>query len=263
MKLIENIEVSPLRIIKNKELDIEVENIEKTRGDDIEVNYINGVYQIKSNQKEFEQFVKNNSKKIPVKIITDLNKVLNHLIYRTKKEKLNPVEIAFLFEEIKAITKSNQKELAILIEKTQGNISNKTRLLKLPLFLQIPLIKNELTERHGRAFLQLEQIPESQKEMQKVYKEVIQKKLNVAQTELIIDKILNKEKVEPSNKIEKIKEKRELKNKNVIPSINQINSDLEKTLELINKYNPEIKIIQEEGIQNKDYVITIKIKDVN
>src|SRR5699024_8894929 len=135
-------------------------------------------YHIRSNFELYQNLINNKQKLIPVEIEGDVSKVLSHLVYRVKREKINPIEIAFLFEEIKQITRCNQKQLSNLVEKTQGNISNKRRLLKLPLVIQMHIINDELTERHGRAMLQLIGKENSDHLIQQLYKEIFQKKLN-------------------------------------------------------------------------------------
>lgn len=235
---------------------------EKT--DFIQAEYINGMYLITSNLMEYKTLINSKVKEIPIEIKSDIKRVFNHLIYRTKKEKLNPIEIAYLFEEIKQITGYNQKEMSQLLNKTQGNISNKRRLLKLPLFVQMSIINDELTERHGRALLQLTNNANSDKLIQRIYKEIIQKNLNVDQTEIIISKVLGKvkEKDNGDRNIQTLSDKRELSNKTAIPVINQLEGDLKNSFDLISRFYPEIDINLEEGIDDKDYVFKIEIKNV-
>lgn len=262
------IEVSILRVVKGNETLRKENGKERNLGEEeynnfVEVEYVNGVYKVLANNYILEESIKRSDKKIKIIIKSEISKVLNHLIYRTQKERMNPIEIAFLFEEIKAITNSNQKSLAELIGKTQGNISNKTRLLQLPLFLQVELIKNKLTERHGRAFLQLTNNKDQLTAMQAIYKEVVLKNLNVGQTEILINKALGKKLKEKNEKVLEVTNLRDLRVKAAIPVINQITGDIEKSLELIEKYNPELEIKLEKGISEKDYVININIKNIN
>lgn len=257
MKMNNEITVSILRIINlNEKLEYD-ENNENY----VEVKYENGMYKISKANKYLDSIRNSKLSQIQVKINENMEEVIKHLIYRTQKEKLNPIESALIFKEIKNITDAKQKKLSELLGKTQGNISNKMRLLKLPLFLQINIINNEITERHGRAFLQLYNKPNAEQNIKYTYKEMIQKKLNVEETENIINKLLGKN-TKKKTKLEKVNDKRELRKKIAIPAINQINEDLKKCIDLINKYNPELDIQKIEGLENNDYVVKVIIKNV-
>ena len=74
------------------------------------------------------------------------------------------------------------------IGKKQSTIANKLRVLKLDYDIRKKLIENSLTERHARALLKLPNV-----EMQKnVLDKVIEEKLNVKETEALIDRTLLK-----------------------------------------------------------------------
>lgn len=258
MNLNNKIKVSVLRTVLSKKL---IKDEEMINSRLIKVEYIDGIYHIRSNFELYQNLINNKQKLIPVEIEGDVSKVLSHLVYRVKREKINPIEIAFLFEEIKQITRCNQKQLSNLVEKTQGNISNKRRLLKLPLVIQMHIINDELTERHGRAMLQLIGKENSDHLIQQLYKEIFQKKLNVDETENVIRKLLGKAEKPKEDKFRKIESKRDKIARNILPLINQIEGDMKTTLELISKYNPEIQINVKEGLLGKDYMFEIVIKN--
>ena len=75
-------------------------------------------------------------------------------------------------------SESQAAQMAQKIGKSQSSIGNKIRLLNLPQDIQQGVIEQKITERHARALLTVE--PAKQK---KVYQEIIQKQLNVAETE--------------------------------------------------------------------------------
>lgn len=227
------------------------------------VEYRNNNYVIVGNKDIYLRYIKEKQKIIPIYILNNLMETLKHLVYRTKKEKLNPIEIAYLFEEIKQIVGLNQKKISEIVGKTQGNISNKVRLLTLPFIIQQDIIDGRLTERHGRAMLQLVNCENEKEKMNFVYNEIINKKLNVSQTETVINKILGKKEKEIATDITQIKSKRELKNRVAVSGINQLEKDIKTSLDLISKYYPELKIDIKEGIKNKDYIIEIKLNNVN
>lgn len=104
-------------------------------------------------------------------------------------ENLQRVDLSFLEEaesykkliEFHGIT---QNELSDKIGKSQSTISNKLRLLKLDEAILDRFSQSNLTERHARALLKVTDLNEQRKVLDKV----ISKKLNVKETELLIDK---------------------------------------------------------------------------
>ncbi len=80
----------------------------------------------------------------------------------------------------------SQEEAARKLGKSQSAISNKLRLLKLPQKLIRLIVENNLTERHARALLRLED-PEKQ---EPALKHIIDRKLNVSQTDEYIENLL-------------------------------------------------------------------------
>lgn len=80
-----------------------------------------------------------------------------------------------------------QHEAASKLGMTQSTLANKLRLLRLGKHERERIRKHGLTERHARALLQLN----SERQRSLALDVVIEQKLNVAQTEKLIDKIKN------------------------------------------------------------------------
>ncbi|MCM1114824.1 MAG: ParB/RepB/Spo0J family partition protein [Clostridium sp.] len=97
------------------------------------------------------------------------------------------------FEEAQAISQLmnhfglTQEQIAKKLGKSQSSLSNKIRLLKLPIDVRYFIEKEGLTERHARALLKLE----TEKQMWTTLKAITEKKLNVEQTEAYIDSLLD------------------------------------------------------------------------
>lgn len=82
-----------------------------------------------------------------------------------------------------------QEQASEKLGKAQSTIANKLRLLKLDKLEQSLIIENNLTERHARSLLRLDS-----KEIRiKVIDTIVERNLNVSQTEDLIDEILNVE----------------------------------------------------------------------
>ena len=89
-----------------------------------------------------------------------------------------------------------QSQLAQKVGKTQSTIANKIRLLKLPQLVRDIIKDNDLTERHARALLRLEDA-----DMQlEALNAVLEGELNVSDTDKLIDKMLMPSEGEPKPK---------------------------------------------------------------
>ena len=127
--------------------------------------------------------------KIPVIIVDfrDKESAMMALIENLQREDLNFIEEAEGYHNLIKDHDFTQQELAEKIGKSQSTIANKIRLLKLPSDIQKILIEEKLTERHGRVLLKL---PDD-KLKHAVLEEVLNNDLNVKNTELIVEDILN------------------------------------------------------------------------
>ncbi|MBR2133327.1 MAG: ParB/RepB/Spo0J family partition protein [Eubacterium sp.] len=109
------------------------------------------------------------------------------------------------FEEAQAISKlienfgMTQAEVAKKLGKSQPALSNKLRLLRLPVDVRYFIEKNGLTERHARALLQIN----DENDMWTVLKAIVERKLNVEQTEAYISSLTNKT-PKPKNNVVRI-----------------------------------------------------------
>ena len=107
-------------------------------------------------------------------------------------ENVQRADLSF-FEEAAAIGQlinhfgMTQNECARRLGKSQSALSNKLRLLKLPVDVRYFIEKEGLSERHARALLRLE----SEKDMWTVLNAVRERHMNVEQTERMIDSMTN------------------------------------------------------------------------
>ncbi|MGD9677743.1 MAG: nucleoid occlusion protein [Vulcanibacillus sp.] len=133
-----------------------------------------------------------------VKDYNDAQTASVSLIENLQREGLTAIEEATAYQKLIQIYNLTQESLAQRLGKNQSTIANKLRLLNLPQSVQEELLKRKITERHARALLILHD-----KELQeKVLGEIIDKDLNVKQTENKINLILDKEVVKrPKPKI--------------------------------------------------------------
>lgn len=112
------------------------------------------------------------------------------LIENLQREGLTAIEEAAAYQKLIDLHGLTQESLAQRLGKGQSTIANKLRLLHLPESVQQALMKRQLTERHARALLSLD----SQSLQEKVLREIIEKQLNVKQTEKRVQQLSEKPK---------------------------------------------------------------------
>lgn len=100
------------------------------------------------------------------------------LIENLQREELTSIEEATAYQQLLELHQLTQESLAQRLGKSQSTIANKLRLLQLCDSVKEALLQRKITERHARAMIGLEtEIQE------KVLKEIVDKELNVKQTE--------------------------------------------------------------------------------
>lgn len=115
-------------------------------------------------------------------------------------ENIQRADLSF-FEEAQAIAHMQshfnltQEQISKKLGKSQSALSNKLRILRLPVDARYFIEKENLTERHARALLKCE----NEEQMWKVLNTIKDKHLNVEQTEAYISSLVNKKEKKPKN----------------------------------------------------------------
>lgn len=132
-------------------------------------------------------------------IVIDVNSLKSavfSLIENLQRQNLGYFEEAVAIEKLMTNYGISQDEAARKLGKAPSTVSNKLRLLNLPVKAQKMLIENSLSERHARALLKL---PEES--IIEVLEKIIERKLNVTQTEKLVEETLeNKNKPKRTTK---------------------------------------------------------------
>lgn len=133
-----------------------------------------------------------------IKNLSDSETASVALIENLQREELSPIEEAMAYGKLLEIHNLTQEALAQRLGKGQSTVANKLRLLKLPQEVQDALLNKLITERHARSLIPLKN-PQLQVQL---LAEVIEKSLNVKQTEERVVKLLsqNEEKPKPKRK---------------------------------------------------------------
>ena len=123
--------------------------------------------------------------KVPA-VIIDLNDNESAevaIVENIQRRDLSPIEEAKSYKKLLDRGYLTQDQLASRMGKAQATVSNKLRLLNLDDSVQDALLNNKISERHARSLLKIED-KERQKE---VLNEIINKKLNVRDTEKLVN----------------------------------------------------------------------------
>lgn len=133
-----------------------------------------------------------------IKNLSDSETASVALIENLQREELSPIEEAMAYGKLLEIHSLTQEALAQRLGKGQSTVANKLRLLKLPQDVQDALLNKLITERHARSLIPLKN-PLLQVQL---LEEIIEKSLNVKQTEERVVKLLhqNEEKPKPKRK---------------------------------------------------------------
>ena len=109
------------------------------------------------------------------------------IVENIQRKNLSALEEAKSYKKLLDRGYLTQDELAIKMGKTQGSISNKLRLLNLSEVVQNALLNNEISERHARSLLRLD----DSEEQEEVLHRIITERLNVRDTDTLINSILS------------------------------------------------------------------------
>ncbi|MBA4494105.1 nucleoid occlusion protein [Paenactinomyces guangxiensis] len=140
-----------------------------------------------------------------IREMTDSQAASAALIENLQREGLTAIEEAHAYQKLIELHDLTQESLAQRLGKGQSTVANKLRLLQLPWRVQDELLKRMITERHARALLALK---EAELQLQ-VLNEILQRDLNVKQTEERVRKLLEKE--EPRKKAKRKSYSRDLR----------------------------------------------------
>lgn len=124
-----------------------------------------------------------------VREMTDSQAASAALIENLQREGLTAIEEAHAYQKLIELHDLTQESLAQRLGKGQSTVANKLRLLHLPKVVQQELLKRTISERHARALLSLK---EERLQVQMI-NEILQRELNVKQTEERIKRLLENE----------------------------------------------------------------------
>ncbi|AYA78346.1 nucleoid occlusion protein [Bacillus sp. Y1] len=203
-----------------------------------------GTFEIIAGERRWRAMKKLGWDEVPaiVKNMNDTETASVALIENLQREELSPIEEAIAYGKLLELHNLTQEALAQRLGKGQSTVANKLRLLKLPQEVQEALLNKSITERHARSLIPLK---DAEKQI-KLLEEIIEKNLNVKQTEDRVAKLL-------AEISEKPKPKRKAFSKDVRIAVNTIRQSLSMVSD------SGINLNSEEEEFDDFYQITIKI----
>ena len=146
-------------------------------------------YEIIAGERRYKASTMAGLTKIPaiVKNLDDKESSKVALIENLQRRDLTPIEEARTYQKILDLDEMTQEDLAKTMGKSQSAVSNKLRLLSLPDEIQEALLKEEISERHARSLLNVED-----KNIQiNLLKEIVNSKMSVRELDSKIKKLTN------------------------------------------------------------------------
>lgn len=209
----------------------------------ITVREVNGHYQIIAGERRYRALRLNGALEVLANVMDadELQMAEMALVENIQRENLSAVEEAKSYVGIMKYAGINQSQLALRVGKSQSAIANKLRLLSLQEEVQEAVSSRQITERHARALVGLEE----EKQRQFLHK-IIKKGWTVAQTERML-----------KQELQGPKEKKKVMLKGVSKSIRIAINTIHQAVSMVNRTGCNAEITQEE--REDDVILTIRI----
>lgn len=149
--------------------------------------YAPNEYEIIAGERRFRAMMLLEWTEVPaiVQEMTDTETASVALIENLQREELTSIEEAKAYQGLLELNGITQEALAQRIGKSQSFVANKLRLLKLSTPVQQALLTQDISERHGRSLLALDEENQGI-----VVKTIVTEKLTVKETEELVKKII-------------------------------------------------------------------------
>lgn len=147
------------------------------------------------------------------------------IVENIQRKELNIFEEAMAIKTLKELYSMTQEQIASTLSVSQSYVANKIRLLKLSENEMELVCQNSLTERHCRALIRIDEVDKREAAL----KHIIKYNLNVASSEIYIDKLLEEKKELKAIKPKKLKDIRIFYNsiERAVESVRNLGIDVE------------------------------------
>jgi len=147
-------------------------------------------YEIIAGERRWRAAKEASLEKLPciIKEVDDKEAIKLALIENLQREDLNPIEEANAFKNLMDSYNLTQEEVAEAVGKSRSYVANSLRLLNLEKEIQDYIAEGKITSGHGKALLGIR----NKKDRLSVAQSIIDKKLNVRETEKLVSKTKTK-----------------------------------------------------------------------
>ncbi len=144
-------------------------------------------YEIIAGERRFRAMQSLHFEKAPaiVQKMSDEESAAMALIENLQREGLSPIEEAEAYTDLMKLNAMTQQDLAKQLGKSQSFVANKLRLLKLSDSVQAAIMNGEISERHGRELLKVDDYHQ-----QLLLHEILANHLTVKETAQLVDDTL-------------------------------------------------------------------------
>lgn len=151
----------------------------------------NGKYELIAGERRLRAAAESGFDRVPCIVINadSTQAAVYSVIENLQRRDLNFFEEALAIESLGERYGLDRAQLSERLGKAPSTLSNKLRLLRLPEDIREKMISADLTERHARALLRIEDL----NKLHAATDTVIKRSLNVAQTEKLVNAILDDE----------------------------------------------------------------------
>ncbi len=134
------------------------------------VRKANEKYEIIAGERRYKAAALAGLTKIPaiIRNLDDKESAKVALLENLQRKNLNPIEEARTYQKILELDQLTQEELAKTMGKSQSAVANKIRLLSLSDKVQDALLKEQISERHARALLSIQDTNQQQEMLKKI-----------------------------------------------------------------------------------------------
>ncbi|WP_299525281.1 ParB/RepB/Spo0J family partition protein [uncultured Lutibacter sp.] len=141
-------------------------------------------FQLVSGERRFRasKLIGNTTIPAYIRIANDQEMLEMALVENIQRKDLDPIEVALSYQRLIDEIDLTQEEMSQRVGKKRSTISNYLRLLKLDPIIQTGMRDGFLSMGHGRALINIE----NTEEQLGIYEKILQQKLSVRQTELLV-----------------------------------------------------------------------------
>jgi len=141
-------------------------------------------FQLVSGERRFRASKLIGNKTIPayIRLANDQEMLEMALVENIQRTDLDPIEVALSYQRLIEEIDLTQEEMSLRVGKKRSTISNYLRLLKLDPIIQTGIRDGFLSMGHGRALINIV----NTEDQLDIYEKIIQQKLSVRQTELLV-----------------------------------------------------------------------------